>query len=129
MAGGKRQRGNHGGGRFAKKPKRSKQFWQQRKTVGVAPIPRNESSEEDISSSENEEDNKTHFDKLLSAFSSGMKVIFCSFKTLNLRFLVSFKFNNNFNKTKRAWYNPKLIPLNEGWINIPGEVRGSAKAG
>jgi hypothetical protein len=40
MKGGKRQRGNEGRPKFTKKPKRSKQFWQQRQTVEIAPVPK-----------------------------------------------------------------------------------------
>ena len=93
VRGNKRQhRGGHqGGGRFAKKPKRSKQFWQQRKTAAIAPIPGNESSDENRPSSEEEDEKeevKTHYDNLLNAFAAGEMLSWsgriCCFRLIQL---------------------------------------------
>ena len=61
MRGGKRPHARGGGGKpkFSKKPKRSKQFWQQRKTLEIAPIPKDESDES--SSSEDGEETRLTF--------------------------------------------------------------------
>ncbi len=66
MRGGKRP---HGGGKpkLGKKPKRSKQFWQQRKTVEIAPIPKDE-SDESSSSEDGEETRLTFLSTILIRF-------------------------------------------------------------
>lgn len=70
MGGPKRHRGQSGGPPFSKKPRRSKQFWQQRKTVEIAPIPKDDSDEGASSSGDDIEDAPTSYDLLLNAFAA-----------------------------------------------------------
>lgn len=76
MRGGKRPRGGPAPKpRFSKKPKRSKQFWQQRKTVEVAPVPKDDDDSPESSSEEEQEATRTHYDDLLSAFTTGKSIL------------------------------------------------------
>ena len=72
---GKRPGKDHHGSRPPfKKAKRSKAFWQQRKTVEITPAPKDDDRSETSSSEEDNEVIKSNYDSLLQAFPASRQI-------------------------------------------------------